>query len=568
MNGDESIGGRPFLLRRAMNDVTSDASAMFPLLDESQINRLAARGRVRDVKKGEVLIDPTSPIRLFYVVMSGSLALHRTDDRRYRAFKDLLPGMFTGELSLITGRQGFVQITAAEDGSVLELERNALLDVLKSDSELGDVFLLAFMTRRLTLVDQGSSDIVLVGSNHSRDTFRIKDFLIGNYQPYSFVDVEAYPDLQELFDRFGFGVDDLPVVICRTALVLRNPTNGGLAACLGLNASVDQEHVRDLIVVGAGPSGLAAAVYGASEGLDVLVIEGESPGGQAGASSRIENYLGFPLGVSGHELAGYAFTQAEKFGADMLVANSAQRLTCDRRPYTIGTDTGGRLNSKTIIIAAGAEYRRLPVEDLSRFEGAGVYYGATHLEAQFCSGEEVIVVGGGNAAGQAAMFLSGSARLVNLMIRSDSLEHSMSRYLIRRIEENPKIKLWTETEISRLDGKDRLEQVEWTSATNGGTETRNIRCLFSMIGADPNSSWLTGCLALDDLGFVKTGPDLTREDLKTWTWPLARAPLLLETSLPGVFAVGDIRSGSVKRVASAVGEGSIAVSLVHRVLAE
>ena len=555
-----------------MTDVQGSSTAtpdsqMFPRLNEGQISRLTVRGQVRQVAKGEVLVDPASSIRHFYVVMSGALSLNRSESGRFLPFAKLSPGMFTGELSLITGRHGFVRIAASEDSSVIELDRDDLLDILRTDSELGDIFLLAFISRRLALVERGVGEIVLVGSNYSNDTFRIKDFLTRNYQPYSFVDVENDGEIQQLLDKFHFALDELPVVIGCSQKVLRNPTNEELARVLGLNDSIDQEHVRDVIVVGAGPAGLAAAVYGASEGLDVLVVEGNAPGGQAGASSRIENYLGFPLGISGHELAGNAFTQAEKFGADMLVAQSAKRLDCDRWPYSLQT-SDGVLKTKTIVIAAGAEYRRLPAKNLSRFEMAGVYYSATHLEAQFCAGESVAVAGGGNSAGQAALFLSRTARLVYLIIRSGSLQQSMSQYLIQRIVEKSNIRLMTHTDIDELDGESRLETVTFRNNLSGETQTEKVACLFSMIGAIPNSRWLDGCLALDDNGYVKTGPDLIREDLEQWKWPLSRMPLFLETSLPGVFAVGDIRSGSVKRVASAVGEGSIAISLVHRRLGE
>lgn len=551
-----------------MNELSGHAEAnMFPSLDEKQIDRLRSCGRERSVSPGEVLVDPLSELRNFYVVTSGCLALNRTERGTDHVFAALTPGMFSGEMSLLTGRSGLVRISASEDSSVIEIDRSELLRILRTDTELCDIFLLAFVSRRLELIEQGVGEVILVGSNHSQDTFRIKDFLTRNYQPYSFVDVEHDGNIQEMFDRFGFSIDELPVVIGRGSVVKRNPTNADLARCFGFNDLIDRDQIRDLIVVGGGPAGLAAAVYGASEGLDVLVVECSAPGGQAGASSKIENYLGFPLGISGHDLAGNAFTQAEKFGADMLVAKMAKQLRCDRRPYSIEIDDGN-IDSKTVIIAAGAVYRRLPVKDLSQFEGAGVYYSATALEAQFCSGEEVVVVGGGNSAGQAALFLSQTARQVYLIIRSDGLEHSMSRYLIRRIEENPKIKLLAQTEVTELEGSAGLEKVTWRNTNTAQSESHKIRALFSMIGATPHSKWLQGCLAMDKQGFVKTGPDLTKDELKEWNWPLSRSPLFLETSLPGVFAVGDIRSGSVKRVASAVGEGSIAVSLVHRVLAE
>jgi thioredoxin reductase (NADPH) len=373
--------------------------------------------------------------------------------------------------------------------------------------------------------------------------------------------------VQTLLDRFQVDPSEIPVLICRCVTVLRNPTNVEIADCLGFNDAIDRTHVRDLIVVGAGPSGLAAAVYGASEGLDVLVLEAGAPGGQAGTSSRIENYLGFPTGISGGELTGRAYSQAQKFGAQILIAKGATELTCERRPYTISIDVESRVPARALIIASGAEYRRPALENLSRFENGGVYFGATVMEAQLCAGEEVIVVGGGNSAGQAAVFLAQTARRVHVLVRADGLAATMSRYLIRRIEEHPAIEVHRRTEVVALEGADHLDRVSWRDGT-GRVETHAIRHVFVMMGAVPNTRWLDGCVALDDKGFIKTGSDLSREDLAAARWPLARPPYLLETSLPGVFAVGDVRAGSIKRVASAVGEGSIAVSFVHRVLQE
>jgi thioredoxin reductase (NADPH) len=326
--------------------------------------------------------------------------------------------------------------------------------------------------------------------------------------------------------------------------------------------------VRDVVIVGAGPSGLAAAVYGASEGLDVLVLETNYPGGQAGSSSKIENYLGFPTGVSGQELAGRAYTQAQKFGAQVIIAKGATQLACDRKPYSVELGKGTRVQARSVIIATGAEYRRLPLENLSGFEGAGVYYAATFVEAQICGDAEVIVVGGGNSAGQAAVFLAESAKRVHMLVRSGGLAETMSRYLIRRIEETPAIVLHTHTEITALEGDGHLQRVSWRNNQTGEVETNNISHIFVMTGATPNTSWLNGCVALDEKGFIKTGTDLSPEDLIVARWPLVRPPRLLETSLPGIFAVGDVRGGSVKRVASAVGEGSIAVSFVHQTLQE
>jgi len=325
--------------------------------------------------------------------------------------------------------------------------------------------------------------------------------------------------------------------------------------------------VRDLVIVGAGPSGLAAAVYAASEGLDVLVIEAESPGGQAGSSSKIENYLGFPTGISGQELAGRAAAQAQKFGAKMLVAAGVTKLNCERRPYEISVDCGQTIRARTVVIASGAQYNKPHIENLKKFEGQGVYYGATYIEAQLCGTEDAIVVGGGNSAGQAAVYLSQTSRKVHMLVRSSRLSDTMSRYLIQRIEENPAIELHYHTEIVGLDGDTQLERVTWKDKKTGEISTHDIRHVFIMAGASPHTDWLKGCVKMDNKGFILTGRDLDPV-MHGFKWPLQRAPQMLETSLPGVFAVGDVRAGNVKRVAAAVGEGSIAIYLVHRVLAE
>jgi len=350
--------------------------------------------------------------------------------------------------------------------------------------------------------------------------------------------------------------------------VLRNPTNRQIADCLGFNEAIDQTHVRDLVVVGAGPSGLAAAVYGASEGLDVLVLETDSPGGQAGSSSKIENYLGFPTGISGQELAARAYTQAQKFGAQVVIAAGAKRLICGRSPYVIEIDSGVRVPARAVVIATGVEYRKLALENLSQFESAGVYHEATFLEAQLCAGDEVVVVGGGNSAGQAAVFLAQGGSRVHMLVRSGGLAETMSRYLTRRIEETPTIDVRTYTEIVSMEGGDHLERVRWRNNQTGEIEERHISHVFLMTGAVPNTGWLAGCLTLDPKGFIKTGPSLSPDDLIVARWPLTRPPYLLEASLPGVFAVGDVRGGNVKRVASAVGEGSIAISFVQQFLHE
>ncbi len=359
---------------------------------------------------------------------------------------------------------------------------------------------------------------------------------------------------------------DIPILICRGTVVLRDPTNHEIAECLGLNAPLDATKVRDVVIVGAGPAGLAAAVYGASEGLDVVVLESDAPGGQAGSSSRIENYLGFPNGISGQSLAARAYTQAQKFGAQMIIATTVRRLRCDGRVYVVEGDDGSELAARAVIIATGATYRKLGVQDLARFEGAGVYYGATPIEAQLCRGEDAVVVGGGNSAGQAAVFLSRTCRRVHMLVRGEGLADTMSRYLIRRIEGSEVIDLRTRTEIVGLEGEDRLQKVTWRDQNRQETEARECGHVFVMTGADPSTRWLASCVTLDAKGFVKTGPDLSADDLAAAGWALPRPPYLLETSRPGIFAVGDVRGGNMKRVASAVGEGSTAIAFVHRVL--
>jgi thioredoxin reductase (NADPH) len=476
-------------------------------------------------------------------------------------------GQFTGEVGTLSGRRTMFRVRATKPGKVIELDRQHMLTLIQTDAELGEILMRAFILRRVELIAAGVGDIVLIGSTYSANTLRIKEFLMRNGHPYSYIDLERDPDVQNMLDSFHLAASEIPVVICRGKVVLRNPSNQEIADCLGFNESIDQTQVRDLVIIGAGPSGLAAAVYGASEGLDVLLLETSSPGGQAGSSSKIENYLGFPTGISGQELAARAYHQAEKFGADMLISK-ATRLVCDYKPYVVEVESLTRISAQSVVIATGAEYRRPQCKNLSRFEGAGIYYGATFIEAQLCQGEEVIVVGGGNSAGQAAVFLAQTTKRVHMLVRSAGLAESMSRYLISRTQATDTIVLRPYTEIVALEGGDHLELVRWRNSQTGQTEAHKISHVFLMTGADPNTHWLNDCVALDAKGFIKTGPDLSPENLTDARWPLARQPYLLETSLPGVFAVGDVRGGSIKRVASAVGEGSIAISFVHKVLQE
>ena len=538
----------------------------FPTLTPQQVSRIAVHGRRRSTARGEVLVEPGDKAVPFFVVLSGELQALRPTDAQETLIVSHHAGQFSGEANMITGRRAMGRLRVSEPGEVIQLDRERLLALIQTDAELSEILMRAFIQRRLRLIAGDLGDVVVVGSTHSAGTLRVKEFLTRNGHPFHYVDLDRDRDAQDLLDRFQVGVADIPVVICSAHAVLRNPTNAQVADCLGFNEEIDQTRVSDLVIVGAGPAGLAAAVYGASEGLDVLVLESNLPGGQAGSSSRIENYLGFPTGISGLGLTGRAYAQALKFGAHVVVARGATRLGCDGQRYTVEIDEGPRIRARAVIIATGAEYRKPALENLSTFEGAGVYYGATPMEAQLCVGEDVVVVGGGNSAGQAAVFLASTARRVHVLVRGPGLADTMSRYLIRRIEENPAILLRTRTEIVALDGNGKLERIRWRDDRTGEIESHHIGHVFIMTGAVPNTAWLDGCIALDEKGFVKTGPDLSPDELAKTKWPLARAPYLLETSRPGIFAVGDVRGGNVKRVASAVGEGSIAVAFVHQVL--
>ena len=547
--------------------VATDEHA-FPTLNPEHVARLARHGRARSLARGEILVEAGQQTSAFFVVTAGQADIVHSEASGERLVASLRAGQFTGETSMLSGRRGLATIRAVEPTEVIELDRKDLLSLIQTDEQLSEILMRAFILRRVELIARGFGDVVLAGSEFCQGTLRVKEFLTRNGYPYTFVDLDRDSGVQELLDHFAVGPEDVPVLICRGVTVLRNPTNSQIADCLGLNDAIDQERVRDILIIGAGPAGLAAAVYGASEGLDVLMIESEAPGGQAGSSSRIENYLGFPTGISGQELAARALTQAEKFGAELMIAKGAKRLSCERRPYRIEIDGGAPVPARTVVIASGAQYRKLQVPNLHEFEGAGVYYGATTIEAQLCRGEEVIVVGGGNSAGQAAVFLAQTVKRVHVLVRGTGLAETMSRYLIRRIEGSETIVLRPHTEIVGLEGVNHLEHVSWRDNETGAITKHDIRHVFSMTGAAPNTSWLGGCVVLDGKGFIKTGAELSKEDLVASKWPLARSPLLLETSRPGVFAVGDVRCGNVKRVASAVGEGSIAITLVHQVLHE
>jgi thioredoxin reductase (NADPH) len=536
---------------------------MFPVLTPAQIERLRPLGRERSFAADEMLFEAGGTNRPLMVLLEGEIEILSDRDTVVTIHRT---GNFSGDVDLIAGHPAVVRARGRSAGRILEIPAERVRSLVQTDPELSQIFLRAFILRRALLMTRNLGSIVLIGSRHSAGTLTLQEFLTRNNQPYAYLDADHDPGVQGTLERFGMGVDDVPVLICSGKTVLKKPTIEEVADCLGLS-HLSRDVVRDLVVIGAGPAGLAAAVYGASEGLDVLVVESTAPGGQAGSSSRIENYLGFPTGVSGQDLASAALLQAQKFGAELVVARTAVSLECGGRPYRIRLGGGVSVAARAVVIATGVRYRKPDIPNLVRFEGVGVYYGATPVEALLCQGEDVAVVGGANSAGQAAVFLSEAPRNVTMLVRGPGLSSTMSRYLIRRIEETPNIALKTGTRIVALEGANSLESVTWCDA-KGKNSTAPIRHVFMMTGANPNTGWLEHSVALDEKGFVKTGPELEPSDLAASRWALRRSPLLFETNRPGIFAVGDVRAGSVKRVATAVGEGSVCIQLVHKVLAE
>lgn len=542
------------------------SAQMFPHLTPLQIARLSAHARKIGIQKNQILAEPGDhpPV---YVVLSGSIEIIQPTLSGETLIVVHTPGSFSGDVGTLRAISSVVRMRVREAGEALAIDDAHLRTIIQTDSELSELFMRAFILRRVALMTSQASDVVLLGSTHSAGTLRLQQFLTRNSYPFVNLDIDTDNSVRDLLERFHVTVADLPVVVCRGSIVLKNPSNEEVAANLGMNQQIDDDRIRDVIVVGAGPAGLAAGVYAASEGLDVLVLETGTPGGQAGSSSKIENYLGFPTGISGLALAARALIQAQKFGAEVRTAYPVMRLRCDQRPYAIEFANGGAARARSIVIATGAEYRQLSLDNAPRFLGTGIYYAATSTEARRCGSGEAIVVGGGNSAGQAAVFLAGSCKMVHLLVRSAGLADTMSQYLIRRIDEMPNITLHTRTEITALQGEDQLSRVTWTTAGKA-PQTHGIGHVFLMMGALPCTGWLNSCIALNDKGFVRTGSDLRAADLPAAKWPNARQPEFFESSIPGIFAVGDVRCGSVKRVAAAVGEGSACIQQVHRVLHE
>ena len=540
----------------------ADRHGAFPRLDDDQRAKLRALGTVRTTTPGEVLFTEGDADYDFFVVESGAVVIVRGYGDENRVIAVHGQHRFLGELNLLTGSPAYLTAVVRDAGEVIQVPASRLREVVSDDEELSDLILRAFLARRSILIGLGAG-VKLVGSRFSEDTRRLREFLARNRMPYEWLDVEQDEEADRLLQALAVEPEDTPVVV-RGSEVLRNPSNAELGRMLGLGARGAPPAMCDLVIVGGGPAGLAAAVYGASEGLDTQAIDSVAFGGQASTSARIENYLGFPTGISGSELAERAMLQAGRFGARLVVPAEAVSLGVENGDYAVGLSDGQVVHGRTLIVATGARYRKLAVDGLERYEGNGVYYAATQAEAQMCQSDPVVIVGGGNSAGQAAMFMSRTAVSCRLLIRGGDLGKSMSRYLINELERNDRVHLLTYSEIDELKGEDGLEAVVIRDSRTGTRTESECKALFVFIGASPHTEWLNDPVATDEHGFLVTGRDLEEEQLEAFD---GERPYFLETSQPGIFAVGDVHSGSVKRCASAVGEGSMAVRLVHQRLA-
>ena len=531
---------------------TAEPLAAFRFSEEI-IDRLRSCG-VEEVFKASAFLFVRGAREVdMFVVLDGEIEVFENTGRGDgRIVAVLTDGQFTGELDLLDGRQTLLDCRALKQSRVLRINRSRLQQIMRSDYEIADLIMRASIGRRFDIVRHASGGALLIGQEHSADTIRLQRFLTRNGYPYRLMGAEE--EAGSLLHNTGFAEGHLPVVCLPGQRILRNPSNALLADELGLTGLRDSSTVYDVAIVGAGPAGLAAAVYAASEGLSTIVIEGTAPGGQAGTSSRIENYLGFPTGVSGQELSERSLAQAQKFGARFAISRDVLGMSREGKGYALRLEDGQPVHTRTVVIATGARYQKLDVPNYERFEYQGIHYAATSMEAGLCRGEEVVVVGAGNSAGQAALFLSQTARRVYLLVRGECLQATMSDYLVQRIVASPRISLHIKTEIVSMDGDDRLRNVTWRDNTSMESQTRDISGVFVMIGASPKTAWLSGALAVDAKGFIITGSK-------------AGSEAFFETNQKGVYAVGDVRSGSVKRVASAVGEGSVVVSDIHKYLA-
>lgn len=537
---------------------------LYPELTKGQINTVRRYGEEREVADGTLLWEIGDRNTGLFLVVDGRIEIFRRTDGGEYVVVTHGRGRYAGEIASMSGRGAYVGGRAKGRTRVIAVSTEKLRELIATESELGATILLSFILRRMRMIAEHHSNITLIGAGSERNTARIRTFLTRNGVPHEVVDLDVTDRIDE---RLNVAARDLPVLLCDSR-PLSNPTNREIAECLGFAAELRQDARFDVAVVGAGPAGLATAVYAASEGLSVIVVESCAPGGQAGTSSKIENYLGFPTGISGQALAGRAYIQAQKFGAEIAVARRLMRLHCGDPLHELELDDGDRIPARAVVIASGALYRQPPIKDLAAFDGGGVHYGASYIEGQFCRDKDVAIVGGGNSAGQAAVFLSAHARSVKILVRGTGLIHSMSNYLIRRIEHTENIELLPYTEVERIEGEDRIRALVIRNNRDNQTRRLEVSQLFIFIGAQPATDFVVNRIALDDKGFIKTGEGLTDEDLRAAGWSLKRRPYLLETSCPRIFAAGDVRAGSVKRVAAAVGEGSTCVQFIHQTLAE
>jgi thioredoxin reductase (NADPH) len=546
----------------------SDRDQFFPKLTPAQIAVLEPHGVRRRYKAGEILVAVGSQHAGFMIVLSGLIEIYRGAGPEATRLSTLGPSEFGGEFSMVAGHRAILEARAGEDSEILAINEQGWRAIAVTHAEISEIFVRALILRRIALIKQGWSGLQIVGSRHSADTLRLREFLTRNSYPYSYLDVEADAETAGLLEKLHIRAEDVPIAIWGGTQILRNPSNRALADYLGISGEMHGDKLYDLVVVGAGPAGIAAAVYASSEGLSVIVLDAHAPGGQAGISTRIENYLGFPTGIAGQELAGRAYAQALKFGTEFAIPREVTRLRCDDPHSVIELDDGATIRGRCVLIASGARYRKPDVANFAHFEGRGIYYRASFVEAQLSHGGEVVVLGGGNSAGQAAVYLSEQLPHVHLLVRGDRLSDTMSRYLIQRIEAAPNITLRAHTVIDALYGEEQLERLRWRNLLTDELEVRDIGHVFAFIGADPNTGWLQDCVTLDAKGFVKTGNDLAPEELVAMKWNRRRPPHPFETSRPGIFCAGDVRHGSVKRVASAVGEGAVVVQYLHSVLQE
>ncbi len=528
----------------------------FPRLTDDMLDRLRGYGIEEHFPKDTALFSRGQRDVDMFVVIQGTIEVYVREEHDTRtAVATLREMQFTGELDLLSSRRTLVDGCTATGCTLLRIERTELQRLMRTEGDIANLIMQATIWRRLGIIEQGFAGVLLVGDARGAETIQLQRFLVRNGYPYHMIDPQLQTEAHALPGADGVGITGFPAVVLMDGRVLQKPTIARLADELGITEAIDETVLHDVVVVGAGPSGLAAAVYAASEGLKTMVIDGTAPGGQAGTSSKIENYLGFPTGISGQELANRAQVQAQKFGARLAISRDVVSLTCNDGVHTVALEDGGRVRSRSVIVATGARYRKLDIENYARFEYQGIHYAATAMEASLAQNQEVAVIGGGNSAGQAAIFLSASASHVHLLIRGASLESSMSDYLIQRIAHSSKITLHSDSEVERLEGDAVLERVAWRHRSTGELEVYPVRNMFVMIGAAPNTEWLRGSLALDAKGFVLTGVDASAPQYSRYA-----------TSCEGVYAVGDVRSDSVKRVASAVGEGSVVISDVHRYL--